>query len=400
MEPDLAAYGVLKDWQAALFVEYDGYWRHGEKEGIDRDSLKNAALLEYAPPGSHVLRISHTVSKPFDGNVLWICVDTWRQGDQKSLCKTLEHVLAETIDGFEQVLHQKFLTPGRLRMQKDCIRISHSAQQIVDAAVSMQSGNTSEEISAFLSQEGFNKIDIALLQKRALVNGPSIQQKLQPKLGWMLDMGLSRSQVAKVVAGFPAILRYRIEQNLEPTMQWFLNFGLGKSQFARIVVRFPRILSYSIEQNFQPKVQWLLALGVSKSELAKAVARTPQILGYSIENVDAKVRWFRDSGFSKCQMTKLVARYPSLLGFSLERNLEPKYALLLQTFGKRDAAQMIAKCPPILGYSYQRLTARLRVLEQRGEVTKLASVMSLTEEAFQRRFFSQKEMNGSLAWAC
>ena len=151
LEPDLAAYGVLKDRQAALFVEYDGYWRHGEKEGIDRDGLKNAALLAYAPPGSHVLRISHTVSKPFDGKVLWICVGTWRQGDHKSLSKTLEHVLAGTIDGFEQVLHQKFLMPGRLRMQKDCIRISNSSQRIVNAALSMQSGSTSEEISAFLS---------------------------------------------------------------------------------------------------------------------------------------------------------------------------------------------------------------------------------------------------------
>lgn len=63
MEPDLAAYGVLKDRTAALFVEYDGYWRHGEKEGIAMDHKKNAALLTYAPAGSFVVRLSHTVSK-------------------------------------------------------------------------------------------------------------------------------------------------------------------------------------------------------------------------------------------------------------------------------------------------------------------------------------------------
>eukprot|EP00435_Cladocopium_sp_Y103_P043628 s1111_g12.t1 len=45
LEPDLAAYGVLKDENARLFVEYDDYWRHQEKEGVKRDQEKNAALL-------------------------------------------------------------------------------------------------------------------------------------------------------------------------------------------------------------------------------------------------------------------------------------------------------------------------------------------------------------------
>ena len=45
LEPNLSLYGVLKDENAALFIEYDGYWRHEGKEGIQRDTKKNAALL-------------------------------------------------------------------------------------------------------------------------------------------------------------------------------------------------------------------------------------------------------------------------------------------------------------------------------------------------------------------
>ena len=40
LEPDLSIYGVLKDKDAALFVEYDGYWRHEGKEGMARDRRK------------------------------------------------------------------------------------------------------------------------------------------------------------------------------------------------------------------------------------------------------------------------------------------------------------------------------------------------------------------------
>ena len=72
LEPDLSIYGVLKDEDAALFVEYDGYWRHEGKEGMARDRKKNAALLTYAPEGSCVIRISHTISRPLKNNALWV----------------------------------------------------------------------------------------------------------------------------------------------------------------------------------------------------------------------------------------------------------------------------------------------------------------------------------------
>ena len=74
LEPDLAAYGVLKDENAGLFVEYDGYWRHGEREGLKMDQQKNEALLLFAPKGSCVVRISHTIGMPLQDNVLWIKV--------------------------------------------------------------------------------------------------------------------------------------------------------------------------------------------------------------------------------------------------------------------------------------------------------------------------------------
>ena len=89
LEPDLAACGVLKDENAALFLEYDGYWRHGEKEGVERDEAKSAALLAYAPPGSRVVRISHTESTRLKGNVLWAQVGRWQAGDVQSLTRAL-----------------------------------------------------------------------------------------------------------------------------------------------------------------------------------------------------------------------------------------------------------------------------------------------------------------------
>ena len=61
LEPDLSLCGVLKDENAALFVEYDGYWRHEGKEGMERDEAKNAALLKYVPAGSYINQPQNSV---------------------------------------------------------------------------------------------------------------------------------------------------------------------------------------------------------------------------------------------------------------------------------------------------------------------------------------------------
>lgn len=60
LEPDLSAYGLFKDENAALFVEYDGHSDHLTPVGIERDVRKNAALLDFAPTGSFVVRIGRT----------------------------------------------------------------------------------------------------------------------------------------------------------------------------------------------------------------------------------------------------------------------------------------------------------------------------------------------------
>ena len=96
LEPDLAGHGALADKDAALVVEYDGFWRHAEK--------KNVALLECAPEGSFVVRFSHTMRKPLSQkNTLWITVDAWQQGHHKhcqGLCRVYCQRCCLTSNGY------------------------------------------------------------------------------------------------------------------------------------------------------------------------------------------------------------------------------------------------------------------------------------------------------------
>ena len=170
LEPDLTAFGLLKHEHAALFVEYDGYYRHATKEGMEKDALKNAALLQIAPAGSFVIRIGHTGRSQLKESVLWVRVNSWRRGDRLLLTRALKKALEETVLRLQHALHQdvhRSLKAHFLDKERPLV-ISQSVQDFCKAAIAEGKGNTTEEIASHLSAAGFEHGDIHRLQQRAL----------------------------------------------------------------------------------------------------------------------------------------------------------------------------------------------------------------------------------------
>eukprot|EP00435_Cladocopium_sp_Y103_P070274 s284_g35.t1 len=354
LEPDLTAFGIFKDENAALFVEYDGYYRHATREGMEKDLLKNSALLAFAPADSFVVRIRHAGKCQLDGQVLWVSVSSWQRGDHRSLARAVKTALRETVPRLKCALHPHVYKCLEAHLWKPIV-VSQSAHELYERALVAGKGNTAEEISNHLMAEGFSPTDIARLE-RALGNGVPIEKTLQPLLKWLLELGLTKSQVAKAVATFPHILRLRIEQNLQPTVQLFLDMGLTKSQVAKAVATFPPMLSLSIEQKLQPTVQWFLDTGLTKFQVAKAVATFPHILGLSIEqNLQPSVQWFLDMGLTKSQVVKAVGTHPQILGLSIAGNLRPTAQWFLDLgLTKGQVAKAVATSPQVLALSVEK----------------------------------------------
>eukprot|EP00435_Cladocopium_sp_Y103_P050164 s434_g15.t1 len=373
LEPDLAAYGVLKDANAALFVEYDGYWRHGEREGMERDRMKNAALLKYAPRGSYVVRISHNISLPLQDNVLWVYAQTWRSGSAGRVSRVHGDIIEQTVTGMKHKLCPQVMERLQLQIQNGKNVPPAKVIDFIKGARSEKPGNTMDEVSQFLASEGFSTMELDMMLGKAPLHGMLIEEKLWPTLQWLLDLGVSKGQLAKIVSSKPQILRLSIEQNLKPTAQWLLDFGLTKSQVAKAVATHPGILGYSIEHNLKPTVHWLLDLGLTQNQVAKAVATHASILGYSIEqklkptavathpsilgysverNLKSTVQWLLDLGLTKSQVAKTIATHPSILGYSIEQNLKPTVQCFLGLgLTQSQAAKAVAAHPGILGYS-------------------------------------------------
>ena len=359
LSPGIAAFGVLEDEGAALFVEYDKTDRNSDEQAENEEQLKTKALLQYAPAGSRVLRIGHR-AQDFGGQQKSVdaIVNVWREGHKPSLMKAVSQsvwVLLSSCDialreDVHQNLHRFAVTEPKPCLRKAC---EFSTKALLASEVKTKKAN----VMAFLEEH----LDFSQSRSQALVDkfprlsGMTVDGKLKPIVAWLEDVGLSRKQVAKVVAGFPAFLGYSLEANLKPTVAWLGAVGLSRERVANVVATYPQVLGCSLEDNLKPTLTWLEDVGLSRAEVAKAISGSPKILSYSVkDNLKPTVAWLQEIGLSPSQVAKAVAGLPSVLGLSVEANLKPTVGWLEDLgLSRKEVAKVVAASPQVLGLSIE-----------------------------------------------
>ena len=351
--PDFAAHGVLKATGAALFIEYDGYYRHMEPPGLARDMRKTRALLKFAPAGSVVLRIAHKERKWKDES-LQVLVDCWQSESAPALRRTLQQVE-------DSVLQQcrDELVSGLVSQLEACApaKLNRHARSFAGDAelVGTASRSSRFAVQAFLQKEmRLTTGQVAkVIARTPRVLGLSIDANLMPAVEWIKGLGLSQSQVAKMIAKRPAVLGYSIESNLKPTVEWIKGLGLSQSQVGKMIATFPGVLGLSIDANLKPTVEWIKGLGLSQSQVAKMIATFPGVLGLSIDaNLKPTVEWIKGLGLSQSQVGKMIAIFPGVLGLSIDANLKPTVEWIKGLgLSQSQVAKMIATFPGVLGLS-------------------------------------------------
>ena len=227
LDPDLAVHGVLRKKDAALFVEYDGFWRHSEGERLSTDHRKNAALLSTAPPGSHVVRIGHWGCKPLESapHVLWISVDRWSLGDQKSISKVLKCVflgiLTEVGKCLDPSVAKRFQKVGEM----DFIPAPTKSQEFINEAAAAAGGSTKQELFDILMSHGFSCSSTRLVADNSYLLRLSSELQVKPALKFLLSLGVSEGEMVNAVALYPKILGLSVEHKLKPTVQWLFDQG-------------------------------------------------------------------------------------------------------------------------------------------------------------------------------
>ena len=367
------------------------YPRHCDDEGQQAYERKTRALLQYAPPGSYVVRIGHAQGElRCQPHSLDVTVDNWRAGETKSMTEALAQIIRAVLSSFKDIMRADVCQRLQSVESARLLSIFNGACDFARVANRTSNIDTRQaDIREFLEAElYFSSVRMEALAARfPQLWRCSIEGKLKPLMAWFEDVELGRPQAAKVIARSPNILGYSIEGNLKPKVAWMEDVGLSRPQVAKVISRYPQVLGLSIEDNLKPKVAWMEDVGISRPQVAKVVSRFPQVLSLSIEsNLKPTVAWTESVGLNRLQVAEAIARCPSLLGFNVGANLSMKHLLLQDFFTSDEICDMIIYNPTLLTYSLARLDHRVHVLQRHDQLAKLPSVMSLTDSRFVRRF--------------
>ncbi|CAE7462226.1 unnamed protein product [Symbiodinium sp. CCMP2456] len=306
LSPDISAFGVLKEDHAALFVEYDGCFRHSEPQGWQRDERKTEALLAYAPAGSHVLRIGH-VGRGLGATDASreAMIDVWRAGHSSSVKNALHQATRTLLTNLEgRLQHEVQERLYALQGDKPQPGFDKACKFLNEAVLTRDVESKKANVLAFLEGElelSRNTIQ-ALESKFPRIWGISIESRLKPKVAWLEGVGLSRQQVAKVVARFPQVLGLSIEANLKPRVAWLEGIGLSRQQVVKMIATSPGVLGYSFVANLSLKHQLLQGV-FCDNDICRMLVYLPPMLGYSFKRLHHRLHVLQKSS----QTEKLAA---------------------------------------------------------------------------------------------
>lgn len=220
--------------------------------------------------------------------------------------------------------------------------------------------------------------------------GLSVDSKLAPTVDFLTrECRIPVEKIGLLISSFPTVLAYGIETTLKPRLAYIRNeLNVPQHRLGAIILKFPQLLGLAVETNLQPTVRYMVKeVGIPQNDISKIVQQHPQILGLSVEgNLKPKVSFLLDElGVPPERLSRIISSFPTLLSLSIEANLRPKLEYLTTEggFSRED----VLKAPHLLAYSLkQRIQPRIEYLRSTDSKMTLHSILSLSNQAFERRF--------------
>ena len=167
--------------------------------------------------------------------------------------------------------------------------------------------------------------------KKVVTTFPSVLgvRETEPLLAKLqARLGLSEAELQKVVVGRPPVLGLSYEASLEPSLAKLQSrLSLSEAQLQRVVVALPQVLGMSYEAKLEPSLTKLQArLDMDEAELRAVVVGRPQVLGYSYEaNLRPKLDFLQvELGLPLERLRELIVAKPARLSYSLDNRYKPR----------------------------------------------------------------------------
>ncbi|KAK8914050.1 hypothetical protein KSP39_PZI023998 [Platanthera zijinensis] len=169
------------------------------------------------------------------------------------------------------------------------------------------------QVVSFLKHFGFDAITIGkLLCRCPEIFAASVDDTLQRKVQILIDFGISKQYLPRVIRKYPELLLLDVNTTLLPR-NW------------RTLI--PDSIDPSpVPTPWNPRMRYLMDIGLSNKEAVSMISRFSPLLGYSIEAVFKPKLEFLQTNMQK--PLKELVEYPRYFSYSLDKKIKPRYWIL------------------------------------------------------------------------
>lgn len=138
-------------------------------------------------------------------------------------------------------------------------------------------------------------------------------------LNFFKQIGLDNTQIKILVYPAPRLLFADVGKTLEPKVRVLQEIGLSGSDLVRVISKSGPFLRTGLDTSIRPSLEYLRKLLGKDETVAKVLKRSPALLHYRLDRVMARnILFFLNHGCSSLDIEKLILRNPTIFVQKLE----------------------------------------------------------------------------------
>ncbi|KAK4746590.1 hypothetical protein SAY87_025627 [Trapa incisa] len=169
--------------------------------------------------------------------------------------------------------------------------------------------------------------------RRMLVIKPMVfcidlETVIVPKVRFFQDIGIRNDGIGNMLAKFPPLLTYSLYKKIRPVVVFLMTkAGVSKRDIAKVIASGPELLGCSIVHKLDVNVKYFLSLGIRLPQLGEMIADFPMLLRYNVELLRQKYRYLRRVMVRPLQD---VIEFPRFFSYSLEGRIIPRHKAMVE----------------------------------------------------------------------
>ncbi|KAL2540529.1 Mitochondrial transcription termination factor family protein [Abeliophyllum distichum] len=141
--------------------------------------------------------------------------------------------------------------------------------------------------------------------------GKYSEKKVEQVKTLFRNYGLDESHILHIARVQPKVFLYDPQNTLLPKLDFLLSIGVSNTDIPKVIVRNPALLGRSLEKQILPCYNFLKSLPLSGKEVVMMVNRNSRILATNVEKIASNVEVMQQAGVPPRSISYFISRFPA-----------------------------------------------------------------------------------------